>query len=129
MMEAQLPLGGGCMSTTERIGGGGGPPPVDPWIAVQNSADFARLRRRLHGYVFPMTAFFLAWYLSYVLLAAFAPDFMAITVAGNVNVGLVIGLLQFVTTFAITMSYGRFATKRLDPVSSRIRDQIEGAAR
>ncbi len=118
------------MSTTERIGGGAGaPPPLDPWIAVQNSADFAILRRRLHSFIFPMTAFFLVWYLLYVLLAAFAPDFMAMRILGNINVGLIIGLSQFVTTFAITTLYGRFATKNLDPVSSRIREQIEGAAR
>ncbi len=117
------------MSTTERVGGAGARPPVDPWIAAHNSADFTALRRRLHGFIFPMTAFFLTWYLLYVLLAAFAPDFMAIKVVGNINVGLIIGLLQFVTTCAITTSYGRFATKNLDPVSDRIRAQIEGAAR
>jgi uncharacterized membrane protein (DUF485 family) len=37
--------------------------------------------------------------------------------------------LQFVTTFAITTGYVRFATKSLDPISDRIREQIEGAAR
>ena len=117
------------MNTTERVGGIDTSPPIDPWIAAHNSADFATLRRRLHGFVFPMTAFFLIWYLLYVLLAAFAPAFMAIEVAGNINLGLIIGLLQFVTTFAITTSYVRFAAKNLDPISDRIREQIEGAAR
>ncbi|MGH3946252.1 MAG: DUF485 domain-containing protein, partial [Pseudonocardiaceae bacterium] len=84
---------------------------------------------RLRSFVFPMTAFFLAWYFLYVLLAAFAPQFMAIKVAGNINIGLIIGLLQFVTTFAITTVYVRFANKHLDPVGDRIREQIEGAAR
>ncbi|HEV7451200.1 MAG TPA: DUF485 domain-containing protein [Pseudonocardiaceae bacterium] len=117
------------MNTTERVSGIDASLPVDPWIAAHNSADFATLRRRLHGFVFPMTAFFLTWYLLYVLLAAFAPAFMAVKVAGNINVGLIIGLLQFVTTFAITTGYVRFATKSLDPISDRIREQIEGAAR
>lgn len=117
------------MNTTERVGGAGASPPVDPWITAHNSADFALLRRRLHGFVFPMTAFFLIWYLLYVLLAAFAPAFMAIKVTGNINVGLIIGLLQFVTTFAITTGYVRFAAKYLDPISGRIREQVEGPAR
>ncbi len=104
-------------------------PPVDPWVAAAGSAEFAGLRRLLRGFVFPVTAFFLAWYFLYVLLAAFAPDFMSIKVAGNINIGLMFGLLQFVTTFAITMGYGRFADRRLDPASTRIRERLEGEAR
>ncbi|MGH3754310.1 MAG: DUF485 domain-containing protein [Pseudonocardiaceae bacterium] len=117
------------MSTTERVGSAGAPQPTDPWITAHNSADFAVLRRRFHGFVFPTTAFFLTWYLLYVLLAAFAPGFMATKVAGNINAGLIIGLLQFVTTFAIATLYNWFATRSLDPLSGRIREQIEGAAR
>ena len=33
--------------------------------------------RRFRRFVFPMTALFLVWYFLYVLLAAYAPDFMA----------------------------------------------------
>jgi uncharacterized membrane protein (DUF485 family) len=117
------------MSTTECIGGVEAPPPVDPWTAAQQSAEFTTLRRRLRSFVFPMAAFFLSWYFLYVLLAAFAPQFMATKVAGSINIGLIFGLLQFVTTFAITAGYVRFAAKKLDPVSSRLREQIEGAAR
>ncbi|MGH3935924.1 MAG: DUF485 domain-containing protein [Pseudonocardiaceae bacterium] len=117
------------MSTTERVGGAEAVPPVDPWTTAQRSAEFATLRRKLRGFVFPMTAFFLGWYFLYVLLAAFAPEFMATSVTGNINVGLIIGLLQFVSTFAITMIYVRFANKNLDPVGDRIRKQIEGARR
>jgi uncharacterized membrane protein (DUF485 family) len=102
--------------------------PVDPWIVAHNSAEFSALRTRLRGFVFPMATFFLAWYFLYVLLAAFAPQFMAIRVVGNVNVGLIFGLLQFVSTFVITTLYVRFANRYLDPISSRIREQVEGAA-
>lgn len=117
------------MSTIERADGADGPPPADPWVAAARSAEFATLRRRLRRFVFPMTVFFLAWYFLYVLLAAFAPGFMAIRVVGNVNIGLIFGLLQFVTTFVITMSYVRFANRHLDPISSRIRDQLRGGVR
>ena len=117
------------MSTTERVGGAEAPSPVDPWTTAQRSAEFATLRRRLRLFVFPMTAFFLAWYFLYVLSAAFAPQFMAIKVTGSINIGLIFGLLQFVSTFAITMVYVRFANKSLDPVRDRIRAHIEGAAR
>ena len=114
------------MSTTEPAGAIGTGRPTDPWTAAHTSVEFATLRTRLRGFVFPMTAVFLAWYFLYVVLAAFAPHFMAIKVAGNITIGLIFGLLQFVSTFAITMIYVRFANRYLDPVSSRIREQVEG---
>ncbi|MDQ3826249.1 MAG: DUF485 domain-containing protein, partial [Actinomycetota bacterium] len=43
-------------------------------------------------------------------------------------IGLIFGLLQFVSTFAITTIYVRFANRYLDPVSSRIREQVEGGS-
>ena len=114
------------MSTAESAGAAGSGRTSDPWTATYASAEFATLRTRLRGFVFPMTAFFLVWYFLYVLLAAFAPRFMAIKVIGNVNIGLIFGLLQFVSTFAITTIYVHFANRYLDPVSSRIREHVEG---
>ncbi|MGB9281825.1 MAG: DUF485 domain-containing protein [Pseudonocardiaceae bacterium] len=116
------------MSTIEGVGGGHPPPPMDPWAAAHTSVEFVTLRTRLRGFVFPMTAFFLAWYFLYVLLAAFAPHYMAAKVIGNVNIGLIFGLLQFVSTFAITTAYVRFANRNLDPVSDRIRERVEGGS-
>jgi uncharacterized membrane protein (DUF485 family) len=74
-----------------------------------------------------MTAFFLVWYGLYVALGAFAHDFMAIRVFGNINVGLLIGLGQFLTTFVITGLYVRFANRELDPRAAAIREELEGA--
>ena len=92
---------------------------------VQRSQEFQDLRRRFRRFVFPMTAFFLLWYLLYALLAAYAHDFMSIRVAGNITVGLLMGLGQFVTTFVITMAYARWANRTQDPVADRLRDHIE----
>jgi uncharacterized membrane protein (DUF485 family) len=95
---------------------------------MQATPEFADLRRRLRRFVFPMSVAFLVWYLVYVLLASYAPDFMAIKVFGNINIGLIIGLLQFVTTFVITTVYVRYANRHLDPAAEKIREQIEGVA-
>lgn len=92
---------------------------------VQASPEFQELRSRLRRFVFPMTAFFLVWYVVYVLLGAFAHDFMATRVFGNVNVGLLIGLGQFLTTFVITGLYVRFANRELDPRAAAIRGELE----
>lgn len=95
---------------------------------VHDSPEFADLRSRLRGFIFPMSAAFLLWYLAYVLLASYAPGFMSIKVFGNINVGLIIGLLQFVTTFVITTVYVRYANNRLDPLAEQLRKRIEEPA-
>ncbi|MFC6088311.1 DUF485 domain-containing protein [Saccharothrix lopnurensis] len=96
------------------------------WVEVQDSPDFRQLRKRLRNFVFPMAGLFLAWYLLYVLLADYAHGFMSTKVLGNINVGLILGLLQFVSTFAITTLYVRHANKNLDPTAEKIREELEG---
>jgi uncharacterized membrane protein (DUF485 family) len=104
--------------------------PAEPdWEEVQSTAEFQGLRRTLRNFVFPMTALFLVWYLLYVILADYAHAFMAYKLLGNINVGLVLGLLQFVSTFVITGLYVRFANRKLDPVADKIRDEVEGDAK
>lgn len=113
------------MSTTDQSGSGS---EIDPetWSTAQSSPEFADLRRRLRNFVFPVSALFLLWYLVYVLLADYAHGFMSIKLVGNINVGLVLGLLQFVSTFAITTWYVRYANRNLDPAAERIRATVEG---
>lgn len=104
------------------------PPPgtqgID-YIAVNESEQFTSLRRTQRSFVFPMAAFFILWYAAYVLLGAYAHDFMARPVFGSVNMGIVLGLGQFVTTFAITSIYVVFANRRLDPQAQAIRADLE----
>lgn len=92
------------------------------FAAIHDSPEFAALRRRFRRFVFPMAALFFLWYLTYVLLAAFARDLMSERVFGQVTVGLVLGLLQFVSTAAITIAYVRYARRHLDPKVAAIRE-------
>jgi uncharacterized membrane protein (DUF485 family) len=98
------------------------------YLAAQASPEFQELRNKLRRFVFPMSAVFLIWYFAYVLLSVFATDFMAIKVWGDVNVGLLIGLGQFVSTFIITGLYVRFANRELDPRAEALRAKLEGGA-
>lgn len=100
--------------------------PID-YIAVEESPRFQGLKRTQRSFVFPLAALFLVWYFGYVLLAAFVPEFMGQRVWGDITIGLLFGLGQFVSTFAITMGYVAFANRRLDPVASEIRDELEKA--
>jgi len=97
-------------------------PPAGPdYAAIHASADFTALRSRFRRFVFPMTGLFFVWYLAYVLLAAYAKDFMSIRLFGSVNIALVFGVLQFVSTIGITAWYVRWARTRIDPEVERIR--------
>jgi uncharacterized membrane protein (DUF485 family) len=97
------------------------------YVALQRSPEFGELRSRFRRFVFPMTALFLAWYFLYVLLAAYAPDFMSTKVFGNVNVGLLFGLGQFVSTFVITILYVRWADREFDPRAEALHQRLEEA--
>ena len=92
---------------------------------IRESESFQQLRRSHRSFVFPVAIGSLLWYLAYVLLAAYAHDFMSTPVFGSVNVGLLLGLAQVVTTFAVTMLYVSFANRKLDPTAAEIRDSIE----
>lgn len=94
---------------------------------VQTSEQFQDLRKTHRSFVFPMTVVFLIWYLSFVILAAFAPEFMAIKVLGNINLGIVLGLAQFVTTFIITGAYVAYANRKIDPIATDLREKMEAA--
>ncbi|MEV8506650.1 DUF485 domain-containing protein [Actinoplanes sp. NPDC051475] len=100
--------------------------PTDRYIEVQQSAEFTGLRRKLRNFVFPMTVAFFLWYALYVLLSAYARGFMSVKLVGNINVALLFGLLQFVSTFLIAWYYSRYAAKELDPVADRIGADLAG---
>lgn len=101
--------------------------PID-YIAVQASEEFIDLRAKRRNFVLPLTAIALLWFFGYVILGTYFSDFMAIPVFGYVNIGLLLGLAQFVTTFAITMGYVRYANRRLDPPATELRAELEAQA-
>jgi uncharacterized membrane protein (DUF485 family) len=96
------------------------------WEKAQNEPEFRELVRRLRSFIFPVAAAFLVWYLLYVVLSVYAVGFMSTKIGGNITVGLVFGLLQFVSTWAITWWYVRFAARRIDPLAATVRAEIGG---
>jgi uncharacterized membrane protein (DUF485 family) len=111
------------------VGSSATPVSSDRYAQVQAGADFIALRRALRAFVFPATIGFLAWYLLYVLLSAYARDFMGTKVVGNLNVAFVFGILQFVSTFGIAIAYSRYAARKLDPLADKLRSELEGEVR
>ena len=95
------------------------------FLAEEDNPEFKALKRKRFSVVIPLSIAFLAWYFLYVILSTYAHDFMSTKVIGEINIGLVLGLLQFVTTFAITMFYVSFANNKPDPPAAAIRERLE----
>jgi uncharacterized membrane protein (DUF485 family) len=112
---------------TESLKDTGSPGAID-YIAFENSESFINLQRRRRRFVIPLAVFFLVWYFAYVVAAAYLPDLMAQKVFGSINLGIVLGLGQFVTTFAITIWYVLFSNRVLDPLGADLRTELEQKA-
>jgi uncharacterized membrane protein (DUF485 family) len=93
------------------------------YLELHETAEFVELRKKFRGFVIPATIAFMSWYLLYVVMSNWAHDFMSIKLVGNINVALVFGLLQFVSTFSIAVIYSRFASRRLDPLAGNLRER------
>jgi uncharacterized membrane protein (DUF485 family) len=100
-------------------------PSAEEFIEAQQSPDFLELKQKRRGFTFPVCIVSLLWFLAYVLLALFAPGFYGTSLGGNFNVGFLMGLLQFVTTFAITSAYVKYADRVLEPLTEEVRDRLE----
>lgn len=92
---------------------------------IRASDEFVELRRSYRGFVIPMTVAFMAWYFLYVFMCMWAGDFMGQKVFGNINVALISGLLQFVSTFAIALLYSRHSDHVLDPLSDKLKHEFD----
>ncbi|MFI9154208.1 DUF485 domain-containing protein [Streptomyces sp. NPDC053367] len=102
---------------------------ADVYLEVQRSAAFQEVRSRYRRFVVPAVIGFLVWYLAYVVAATTAPGLMARPVVGAVNVAMLAGLGQFLTTFVLTWAYARHARLRRDRAALELRWDTQEMAR
>ncbi|WP_328539498.1 DUF485 domain-containing protein [Streptomyces sp. NBC_00344] len=115
----------GALQPPDGTGTSPAPSTTEKFIEVQESAEFGELRRAHRSFAFPLTAGFIIWYLLYVLLSNYAGGLMGTKVFGHINVALVFGLAQFLTTFLIAWLYARHAAATLDPKGAAIKSRME----
>jgi len=89
------------------------------WEAIERSPEFRELVARRRGFVIPCTVFFLSWYLGFILLCAYAPDFMGESVYEGLTVGYCLALTQFVMVFGLGLWYLRKSDNEFDPLRDR----------
>jgi uncharacterized membrane protein (DUF485 family) len=92
--------------------------PID-WEAIEPSPEFQELVHRRRSFVIPCTIFFLSWYLGFILLCAYAPDFMGERVYQGLTVGYCLALTQFAMVFGLGLWYLRKADREFDPLAER----------
>jgi uncharacterized membrane protein (DUF485 family) len=101
------------------------PHPEIDWEAVERWPEFQELEHRRRSFVVPATIFFMAWYMGFILLAGYAPDFMGESVYQGLTVGYVLALTQFVMVAVLGLWYLRKADREFDPLAAQI---VEKAA-
>jgi uncharacterized membrane protein (DUF485 family) len=90
------------------------------WEGIERSEEFRELVRKRRSFVIPATIFFLAYYMGFILLAGYAPDFMARSVYQGLTVGYCLALTQFVMVFVLGIWYLRKAENEFDPLSDAV---------
>ncbi len=94
-------------------------PRVD-WEEIERSPEFRELIAARRRFVLPATIFFLSWYIGFILLAGYAPDFMKRSVYEGLTVGYCLALTQFVMVFALGIMYLRRSERTYDPLAERV---------
>jgi uncharacterized membrane protein (DUF485 family) len=93
------------------------------WRAIEASPEFQELVRKRKSFVLPGTIFFLAWYMAFILLTAYAADFMSERVYEGLTVGYCLALTQFLMVLVLGIMYLRRSAKVFDPLAAKA---IEG---
>jgi uncharacterized membrane protein (DUF485 family) len=100
-----------------------------PWDAPyahrthRDDAGLAALRSayRLLRRISTLTA--LGSFVVYVVLSCYAPGLMGSKVTGELSLGMALGILQLVVTFAAVFWYGRSAQRSVDPLARAVRER------
>ena len=89
------------------------------WRAIEESPEFQELVRKRKAFVLPGTIFFLAWYMGFILLTAYAEGFMSERVYEGLTVGYCLALTQFLMVLVLGLMYLRRAENVFDPLAEK----------
>jgi uncharacterized membrane protein (DUF485 family) len=92
--------------------------------AVGKDPEMVELENRHRRFVWPITVFFLAYYLALPILAGTAPDLMGTKVFGEFTFGYLFALSEFLMAFVVAWVYARWAARRMDPLATDLRERL-----
>jgi uncharacterized membrane protein (DUF485 family) len=110
-------------------GSADGQPAID-WKAAAESPEFRELVAKRKRFVLPATIFFLGWFIVFILLCGYAPDFMGEQfLADGLTVGYVLALSQFVMVWVLCWLYLRISDRVFDPLARKAAERALEAGR
>jgi uncharacterized membrane protein (DUF485 family) len=89
------------------------------WVAIERSPAFRELVNRRRRFIIPATIGFLAWYLGFIALCGWAPDFMGESIYEGFTVGYLLALTQFVMVWVLGALYLRRSNREFDPLAEK----------
>ncbi|WP_432159139.1 DUF485 domain-containing protein [Streptomyces sp. bgisy153] len=100
--------------------------PQEPYAHERHGGDLVALRSayRVLRRVSTFTA--LGSFVVYVVLSCCAPGLMGSRIAGELSLGMALGVLQLVVTFWAVLWYGRSARRSVDPLAALVRERPGG---
>ena len=96
------------------------------WEEIERSPEFQELVRKRKAFVLPGTIFFLTWYMGFILLAAYAEDFMSESVYEGLTVGYCLALTQFLMVLVLGLMYLSKSAKVFDPLAEKAIEKYAG---
>ena len=102
------------------------PHPEIDWAAIEREPEFQELVRSRRSFVLPATAFFLTWYMGFIVLTAVAPDFMSERIYQGLTVGYTLALTQFLMVLVLGIWYLRKSDREFDPLARRVVERYGG---
>ena len=95
------------------------------WAEIAKNPAFIELHRRKTFFLYGWWAVSAGSYFLLLLGAGYTPGLFGIEVFGNINVGYLFALAQFVISFVIAIHYGRVADRDFDRLTRELVEQIK----
>ena len=89
--------------------------------SIQNNPNFQQLVAERTSLARALTSAMIVIYFGFILVVAFAPDFLGTSLAGGVTtIGIAVGILVILLAFALTAFYVSRANSQFDALTQQI---------
>jgi uncharacterized membrane protein (DUF485 family) len=99
--------------------------PAPDWAALERSPEFQELVATRRRFVAPALTVFVIWFGGFLILTAYARDFMGDKVIGNLTWAYLFALSLIAMTWLIAWLYLRWSERKLVPLVERTTRQAE----
>jgi uncharacterized membrane protein (DUF485 family) len=94
------------------------------WAAIDADPRFQQLHRRKVGFLTLLMGFSIGYYFLLPAGAAWFPEVFRIKLVGELNVGILFALSEFIVAWAVAALYTRRANREFDRLAEEINNEI-----